>query len=52
VTLKPDEKAELLATHFDEKECEKWSLFDIDVGKGFKAALAVRGIIEEVQYHK
>jgi len=50
VTLKPDEKAELLVTHFDEKEREKWSLFDIDVREGFKAALAVRGMIKEIKY--
>lgn len=50
VTLKPDEKAQLLATHFDGKEREKWSLFDIDADEGYKAALAVRGMIKEIKY--
>ncbi len=50
VTLKPNEKAELLATHFDEKEREKWSLFDIDIDEDFKAALAVQGRIEKIKY--
>jgi len=50
VTLKPDEKAELLVTHFDKKERDKWSLFDLKIPQGYKAALAVKGTIERVEY--
>lgn len=50
VTLEPNGKAELLATHFNEKEREKWSLFDLKMKEGYKAALAVRGKIEEIKY--
>jgi len=50
VTLKPDEKAELLATYFNEKERDKWSLFDLKMKEGYKAALAIKGKIEEIKY--
>ncbi len=50
VTLKPDEKAELLATHFNENERDKWLLFDLKMKEGYKAALAVKGKIEEIKY--
>ena len=50
VTLKPDEKAELLITHFDKKERQKWSLFDVKIQEGYKAALAMKGKIEEIKY--
>jgi len=49
VTLKPNEKAELLVTYFDENEYEKWSLFDLKIQEGYKAALAVKGKIEEIK---
>ncbi len=49
VTLKPNEKAALLATHFDEKEREKWSLFNLEIKEGYKAALAVKGKINEIK---
>jgi len=49
VSVKPNEKAELLATYFNEKEREKWSLFDLKMKEGYKAALAVRGKVEEIK---
>ena len=49
VSLKPNEKAELLATYFNEKEHEKWSLFDLKMKEGYKAALAVKGKVEEIK---
>jgi len=51
VTLKSNEKTELLVTHFDEKEREKWSLFDLEMKERYKAALAVRGKIEEIKFY-
>lgn len=42
VSLTADEPATLLATHWDAKERDKWSLFDVAMGEGYKGALAVR----------
>jgi len=52
VTLKPNGKAELLVTHFNEKEREKWSLFDLKMKEGYKAALAVRGKIDAIKCYE
>ncbi|HFA51609.1 MAG TPA: 4'-phosphopantetheinyl transferase superfamily protein [Bacteroidetes bacterium] len=50
VSLRPNEKAELLATYWDEKEKEKWSLFSVAPMDGFVGALAVEGKIKKVKY--
>lgn len=43
VSLAPDQPAQLLATRPDPKERERWSLWTIDAGPEYAAALAVRG---------
>lgn len=42
VTLRPGEPARLVKIVGDEAEAKEWSLHDIPVGPGFKAALAAR----------
>ena len=41
VTLKPDERAALLRTAWDENEAPRWSLKTIEVGQGYVGAVAV-----------
>jgi 4'-phosphopantetheinyl transferase len=41
VTLKPEERAALLRTGWDEDEARRWSLKTIDVGQGYVGAMAV-----------
>ncbi len=43
VSLVPGEPAALLATRIHPREVTRWSLADLEVGAGFKAALAVEG---------
>lgn len=45
VTLTPDEPAALLRIHHDPESVSRWSLFDLDVGDGYAAALAVEGAV-------
>ena len=52
VTLKPNKKAELLVTYFDKKERDEWSLFDLKIKDGYKAALAAKGKIEKIKYYE
>jgi 4'-phosphopantetheinyl transferase len=43
VTLVPDEQARLTGTRPDPAEASRWSLHDLPVGNGYKAALAIQG---------
>jgi 4'-phosphopantetheinyl transferase len=43
VTLLPGEPAQLVATRPDPAEAGRWTLMGLDVGDGYKAALAVEG---------
>jgi 4'-phosphopantetheinyl transferase len=43
VTLLPGEPARLVATRPDPGEAGRWTLMELDVGDGYKAALAVEG---------
>ena len=43
VTLLPDQPARLLATRVAGQPASKWSMRNLDVGKGFKAAIVVEG---------
>lgn len=43
VALLPGEPARLLATRPDPEEASRWTLRSLDVGRGWSAALAVRG---------
>ncbi len=48
VSLSPDTPAALLATHWDIKEREDWSLLNLSLAEGFRAALAIRGTVAQV----
>jgi 4'-phosphopantetheinyl transferase len=39
----PGDAARLIATRPDPTDTERWTLRDLDVGPGYKAALAVEG---------
>jgi 4'-phosphopantetheinyl transferase len=43
VTLGPDEPAVLLSARWDPEEASRWSLVELPVDPGYKAALAVQG---------
>jgi 4'-phosphopantetheinyl transferase len=43
VTLDPESEAALLATRDDPAEADRWSLYNLEVGEGYQAALAVAG---------
>jgi 4'-phosphopantetheinyl transferase len=43
VSVAPGREARLLATRPDPAEAARWTLRDLDVGPGYKAALAVEG---------
>lgn len=49
VSLKPDELPILKHTFYQEKDAKNWSLFDIEVEDGYKAALAFWGKNAEVR---
>ena len=42
VSLRPDESAKLFRTRYDEKDAQEWSLYDLKISPGFKAALATK----------
>ena len=42
VTVDPNEPAELLATHWDVSDAQRWSMASIDPGTGYIGALAVK----------
>ncbi len=48
VSLQPEEDVELLATHWNQTEKEYWSLFKLEPGKGYRAALAIRQLDQQV----
>ena len=43
VAVLPGDRAQLIATRPDATEAKRWTLRDLDVGPGYKAALAVEG---------
>jgi 4'-phosphopantetheinyl transferase len=49
VALKPDEPARLLQTRPDPAEADRWVIRNLDVGPGYKAALAVEGASWELK---
>jgi len=42
VSLRPGESAKLLRTRYDKKDAREWSLYDLKISPGFKAALATK----------
>ncbi len=44
VSLTPGEPAQLLQTAWDENDIDRWSLYSLEVGTEYAAALAVQGI--------
>jgi len=49
VTLAPNEPAALLRVERDPESVRRWSLFDLDVGHGYAAALAVDGPVSSLR---
>lgn len=50
VTLAPNEPAALLRVEQDPESVRRWSLFDLAVGQGYAAALAVDGPVGTLRY--
>lgn len=50
VSLHPEEPAKLLATHWNDQERAKWSLFNLEPGEGFAGAVAVNGLVTDVRF--
>lgn len=48
VTLAPNEPAALLRVQRDPESVRRWSMFDLDVGHGYAAALAVDGPVQRL----
>lgn len=49
LSMKPDEPAILLRTRPDPAEVRRWAIRDLDIGPGYKAALAVEGSCWELK---
>jgi len=52
VSLKPNEKTELMATHFEPQEKEFWSLENLAVPEGYKGAFAIKESIDGYTFNK
>jgi 4'-phosphopantetheinyl transferase len=49
VTLAPNEPAALLRVHQDPESVARWTMFDLDVGPGYAAALAIDSPVNTIQ---
>jgi 4'-phosphopantetheinyl transferase len=52
VSLIPGHTAQLMATHWDPEELNKWSMFSIDVQTGFVGALVVKGAVNSICHYQ
>jgi 4'-phosphopantetheinyl transferase len=52
VSLRPGDPAKLLEIRRPGASASEWGLFDIEVGKDYKAALAVKGSVNQLKYYR
>ena len=52
VSLSPDYGQTLLATRYDTRDRYRWQLQALDVGKGYQAAVAWKGVDREIRLNK
>ena len=50
VSLRPNEPAKMLATHWNPNETSKWSLYSFNPQKDYVAAIAIKNQIEKIKY--